>query len=140
VDKRKARVWLSLTLLIGLGICCALIAVSLYSGIIDGKSLGDALVTLVASYSPILALLFGTLQAGKHENGRASKNGFALALTSVIIWTLLMVLRVAWFASTGFSSQEDRLVNLLGFWKIVGGTASVLVIAPIGFYVTKQEL
>lgn len=51
-----------------------------------------------------------------------------------------MMARVAWFASTGFSSQEDRLASVLEFWKIVGGTASVFVVAPIGFYVTKQEL
>src|SRR5580704_11152574 len=136
MQKKKARILLSLTMLGGLAICCVLVGVSLWDGLIDAKALGDAFLTLVASYSPPLALLFGTLQAGKQEDGRASRNGFVLALGSILIWNLLMVLRVGWFASTGFSSQEDRLASVLEFWKIVGGTASVFVIAPIGFYVT----
>jgi hypothetical protein len=140
MEKRKARILLSLTLLCGLAVCCILVGISLLSGIIDAKTLGDTLLALVASYSPPLALLFGALQAGKKENGRASRNGFALALGSIIMWNLLMVLRVAWFASTGFNSQEDRIASVLEFWKVVGGTASVFVIAPIGFYVTKHEL
>jgi hypothetical protein len=140
VEKRRARILLSLTLLAGLAVCCVFVGVSLYSGIIDTNSLGETLLALIAAYSPNLAVLFGALQAGKHENGRASKNGFVLALSAIILWNILMIARVAWFASTGFSSQEDRLASVLEFWKIVGGTASVFVIAPIGFYFTKQEL
>lgn len=128
---------LSLTLLAGLAVCSVLVGVSSYSGIIDANSLGETLPALVATYSPNLAVLFGALQAGKHDNGRAPKNGFVLALSAIILWNILMVARVAWFASTGFSNQEDRLASVLEFWKIVGGTSSVFVIAPIGFYVTE---
>lgn len=96
--------------------------------------------TLFAAYSPNLALLLGALQSGKRDDGRASKNGFVLALVSIIIWNLLMVLRVAWFASSGFTSRGDPLASVLEFWKLVGGTASVFVVGPIGFYITKHEL
>jgi len=140
VIKTKARVLLSLTLLCGFAICCSFVGLSLYSGIIDTRNLGDTFGTLVAVYSPNLALLLGALQAGKGDNGRASKNGFVLALVSIVVWNLLMVLRVAWFASTGFTSREDPLVSVLEFWKVIGGTASVLVVGPIGFYITKHEL
>ena len=51
-----------------------------------------------------------------------------------------MVLRVAWFASSGFTSRGDPLASVLEFWKLVGGTASVFVVGPIGFYITKHEL
>ena len=140
MTKRRARVLLSLSLVCGLAICCSLIALALQSGIIGTRNLGDAFGTLVAVYSPNLALLLGALQAGRQENGRASQNSFVLALTLVILWNLLMVLRIAWFASTGFTSREDQLASVLEFWKVAGGVSSVLVAGPIGFYITKKEL
>lgn len=69
MDKRRARILLSLTLLAGLAVCCVFVGVSLYSGIIDTNSLGETLLALIATYSPNLAVLFGALQAGKHDNG-----------------------------------------------------------------------
>jgi hypothetical protein len=140
MTKKKARILLAMTLLCGFATSCLLVGVSLYGGIIDTKNLGETFAALVATYSASVALLFGALQAGKHENGRASKNSFVLAWVSIILWNLLIVSRVAWFASTAFSSREDSLARVLEFWTVAGGAASFLVVGPIGFFITKHEL
>jgi hypothetical protein len=138
--KRSARIYLAAVLLAGIAINCIVVFVALHGGIVYFFNIAEILLALVAVYSPHLAVIFGAIGGDTEPHTVASKKSFAIAVTSIALWTLLITTRSVWFATTAFTGRTDSFKSLIEFWGVVGGMGSLFVAGPLGFFIAKREL
>lgn len=140
MGKRNARTYLAWALLAGFALNCVFVCMAFYGGIIYPSNLGEIILALAAVFSPHLSIVFGAIAGDVAPPTMASRRSFGIAITSIVVWTLLLSARSAWFASTAFTAREDTFKSLIEFWGVVGGMGSLFVAGPLGFFIAKRDL